>query len=171
MKSTKRLVYMSLLIAQAMVLSYIESLIPLHFGIQGAKLGLANIVTLVSLYTLNLRSTLLIICARTLLTAAMFGNFNSYIYSLAGALVSFCFMAFLLRYQNRVSLPFISIVGAITHNLGQLTIAAIYIENHRIILVYWPFLVLIAVPTGLLIGVCSQYLLSYLSKTGFKFKV
>ncbi len=162
---------MSLLIAQAIVLSYVENSIPIHLGVQGAKLGLANIITLISLYTLGLKSTLLIICSRTLLAAAMFGNFNSYIYSMTGALVSFCFMAFFFRYKDRISLPFISIIGAITHNLGQIAVAAIYIENYRIILVYSPLLVLIALPTGFLIGICSKSLLSYLLKSGFKFKV
>lgn len=170
MNNTKRLVYTSLLIAQAMVLSYVENSIPLHIGIQGAKLGLANIITLISLYTLSYKSTLFIIFSRTLLVAAMFGNFSNYLYSISGALVSFCFMAFLYQYKNNFSLPFISIVGAITHNLGQLTVAAIYIENLKFFFVYSPFLILVAIPTGLLIGICSKTLLLYLSKTGFNFK-
>lgn len=171
MGSTKRLVYISLLVAQAIVLSYIENLIPLHLGVQGAKLGLANVITLIALYALGYKSTWLVIFARTLLTAIMFGNFSAYIYSVSGAIISFCFMAFLFQYKNRISLPFISIIGAITHNLGQLLVAAIYIENYKVFLVYSPFLILIAIPTGLFVGICSQFVLSYLDKTGFNLKL
>lgn len=169
MMKTRKLVYISLLVAQAIILNYIErAFIPLNTGIPGAKLGLANIITLISLNTLSLKSTFLVILARTALSASMFGNVSGFIYALSGAVLSFLVMTLLLK-SKRVSLLTISIIGAISHNIGQLISAAIFIENSKIF-IYLPFLVLIAIPTGLFIGVVSKGLLKYLYKTDLYFK-
>ncbi len=168
MKNTKKLVYISLLIAQAMVLNYVEKLIPFNVGIPGAKLGLANIITLISLNTLSLKSALLIVITRSTLSAAMFGNVSGFIYSLSGALLSFAVMAFLMK-TKKLSLMTISIIGAIFHNIGQLSAAAVIIANYKIG-IFLPFLVLIAIPTGLFVGTCSKGLLSYLYRTDLYFK-
>ncbi len=168
MKNTKKITYISLLIAQAMILNYVERLIPFNVGIPGAKLGLANIITLVCIETLNLKNTLIVILLRTTLSAAMFGNVSAYIYSVCGALLSFAVMAFCIK-SKKISLITISIIGAIFHNLGQLSAAAVIIENYRIG-IFLPFLVLIAIPTGLFVGTCSKGLLSYLYRTDLYFK-
>ncbi len=168
MKNTKKIVYISLLIAQAMILNYMERLIPFNAGIPGAKLGLANIITLVSLETLSMKSTFLVIITRTTLSAAMFGNVSAYIYSVCGALLSFVVMAVCVK-SKKVSLIAVSIIGALFHNFGQLSAAAVIIENYKIG-VFLPFLILIAIPTGLFVGTCSKGLLSYLCRTDLYFK-
>ncbi|NTW72822.1 MAG: Gx transporter family protein, partial [Eubacteriaceae bacterium] len=89
--NTKKLVYISMLVTQAMILSYIESLLP-AIPIQGAKLGLANIATVLALSTLDLKSCFLIVIARTLLSGLLFGSMASIIYSMTGGLLSLVVM-------------------------------------------------------------------------------
>jgi heptaprenyl diphosphate synthase len=168
--TTKKLVYISILVAQAMVLSWLESLIPFTPGIPGAKLGLANIVTLMALSTLDFKSTLTIVLMRTTLTSFMFGTMSSLLYSISGGLLSLIVMAILLKVLPKsFSLVAISILGAIAHNLGQLMMAALVIENANI-LYYLPFLMILAIPTGLFVGIVTRYLLPYLKRSGFQFQ-
>ncbi|MBF7097046.1 Gx transporter family protein [Alkalibacter mobilis] len=166
---TKKLVYISMLVTQAMILSYIETMLP-AIPIQGAKLGLANIATVLALSTLNFRSCLFIVVARTLLTGLLFGNMASIIYSITGGLLSLLAMYIIMKlFGNTLSLVSVSIVGSIFHNLGQLGIAVLILENTRL-LILLPYLFLIAIPTGLFVGIVSKYLLSYLSKNHFNYK-
>lgn len=166
MNRTKRLVYIALLTAIAMILSYVESLIPAFIPIPGAKIGLPNIVTLLALDTLGMPIALLIVIARVLLTGFMFGSMSAILYSLAGGILSWLVMGFLSRIKkDGLSIYFISIMGAISHNVGQLIVAALVIQNKNLFLYYLPFLLLIAIPTGLLIGVIDKRLLRYLKKT------
>ena len=166
MNRTKRLVYIALLTAIAMILSYVESLIPAFIPSPGAKIGLPNIVTLLALDTLGMPIALLIVIARVLLTGFMFGSMSAILYSLAGGILSWLVMGFLFRIKkDGLSIYFISIMGAISHNVGQLIVAALVIQNKNLFLYYLPFLLLIAIPTGLLIGVIGKRLLRYLKKT------
>lgn len=166
---TKRLVFISMLVTQAMILSYIESMVP-AIPIQGAKLGLANIATVLALSTLPLRSCLLIVVARTFLTGLLFGNMASIIYSISGGLLSLLAMYVMMRLlKDSISLVSVSILGAIFHNLGQLGVAILILENTRLV-VLLPYLFLIAIPTGLFVGMVSKYLLRYLSNKHFNFK-
>ena len=88
----KRTAVMGLLLALALILSYVESLIPLPIGIPGIKIGLANIVTIVVLCKLGLADAVLVSALRIFLSSLLFGNFTIMIYSLAGAAVSMLFM-------------------------------------------------------------------------------
>jgi len=161
-----RLVILSLYVAMALILSYVESFIPLPIPIPGAKLGLPNIVTLVSLITLGWPLTLLVVVARVLLTGFMFGGGFSIVYSLGGGLLSLLVMGLLLHlFKDNYSLVIISIFGAIAHNLGQLLVAGIVLQNTNLIFYYFPFLMLIAIPTGFFIGFVAKELIGLLNKT------
>jgi len=158
-----------MLVTQAMILSYIESLLP-AIPIQGAKLGLANIATVLALSTLNFKSCLLIVIARTLLTGLLFGNMASIIYSMTGGVLSLLAMYLIIKLlRNELSLVSVSIVGAIFHNLGQLGIAILILSNPKLAILL-PYLFIIAIPTGLFVGLVSNYLLKYLSKNNFNYK-
>ena len=171
MKSnTRKLVFLSLLVAQAMVLSWLESMIPFTPGIPGAKLGLANIVTLIALSTMDFKSSFTVVVMRTTLTSFLFGTVSALLYSLSGGLLSLIVMALVLKIlPNSFSLMAVSIIGAIAHNLGQLLMAALVIENLNI-LYYLPFLMLLAIPTGLFVGIVTRYLLPYLKRFGYQFQ-
>jgi len=166
---TRKIVFIALLVAQAIILNYFESILGLNLGIPGAKLGLANIVTLISIYTLSFKNSLLIVITRSVLIAAMIGSFYTLLYSLSGGILSLIVM-FLLVYlsKEKISIFAVSILGAISHNVGQLFMASLVISNAKIF-VYLPFLIIIAVPTGLAIAITSKGLLKYLIKNDFVF--
>jgi heptaprenyl diphosphate synthase len=160
-----RLVILSLYVAMALILSYIESLIPLPLPIPGAKIGLPNIITLVSLLTLGWPLTLLVVIARIFLTGFLFGGGFSIVYSLGGGLLSLLVMSLLLHFlKDKISIILVSVFGAITHNLGQVIVAAIVVQTTSLLL-YFLFLMLLAIPTGLFIGITARELMRLLNKT------
>lgn len=164
MNSTKRLVFMGLLIAQALVLSYIERWIPLNLWIPipGVKLGLANSVTIISLYLFSFQEIFLLIIIRTILNAMFVGGFSSFLYSFAGAMLSFLGMFCIQRgLKEKVSPIGVSAIGAMLHNLGQLIVASLVVQNARI-MYYLPPLMISGLITGLLIGFTTLYLLQYI---------
>jgi len=158
--NTKKIALIGVLIAQAMILGFIERLIPLNFMVPGAKLGLANIVTLVSLYLLSYKETGLVLVGRILLLAFLFGSLSSLLYSLSGGLLALLVMGILVRWKA-LSMISVSIMGAVSHNIGQLLMAALVIENFNIFY-YLPLLLVFAVPTGIVVGTTSRLLLKYL---------
>jgi heptaprenyl diphosphate synthase len=158
--SAKKLVFFSILIAQAMVLSFIEQLIPLPIAIPGAKLGLANLVTLIVLYKFGFKPAFSILLGRIFLISFLFGNFAMLWYSLAGGLLALLTMALSRKFFSMIG---VSILGALMHNVGQVCVAALVIENLKIAY-YLPVLLVIAIPTGLFIGITGRYLLSAIDK-------
>lgn len=164
---TRKLVLISVLVAQGIVLGYIEKMLPIPFIVPGAKLGLANIVTLTAIYFLNFRESSAVVLLRVLLTAVTFGSLSSFLYSLSGGVLSLIAMAGLLKvFKDELSLISVSIIGSISHNMGQLIMAAIIIHN-VLILTYLPFLLIIAIPTGIFVGLVARALIQYLQKTNF----
>ncbi|MBF4694787.1 Gx transporter family protein [Fusibacter ferrireducens] len=164
---TRKLVLISVLVAQGMVLGYIEKMLPIPFIVPGAKLGLANIITLTAIYFLNFKESSAVVLLRVFLTAATFGSLSSFLYSLSGGVLSLIAMAGLLKvFKDELSLISISIIGSISHNMGQLIVAAIIIHN-VLILTYLPFLLIIAIPTGIFVGIVARALIQYLQKTNF----
>jgi heptaprenyl diphosphate synthase len=159
------MVLISVLVAQAIVLSLVERMIPFNFNVPGAKLGLANIVTLTAIYMLPFRQSLLVTTLRILMTAFIIGSFSSFLYSLAGGFLSYFVMAILvyLDFKNLGTIG-ISVAGAVAHNLGQLLMAAFIIQN-VFILGYLPMLMLAAIATGIAVGLTVQYLVKALKAT------
>lgn len=167
MKQTniRKLVLFSVLIAQAMILSFIERFIPLPVAIPGAKLGLANIVTLLVLYKFGFKPAFSILIGRIFLTTFLFGNFAMLLYSLAGGLMALLGMVVSKRFLSMIG---VSIFGAIMHNIGQVTVAVLIIENLNMAY-YLPILLVIAIPTGIFIGITCTYLLKALNKIDYNF--
>ena len=149
-----------MLLAVALICSYIETLIPISFGIPGIKLGLANIVTVVAIYIIGVKEAILISITRILLTGFMFGSMSVIVYSLAGGILSFLIMILL---KNVIKLNILSVSGAggIFHNLGQLLVAAFVVENAKL-LYYMPILFVSGLLTGVLIGVVSHEVIKHL---------
>lgn len=147
----------ALLVALAMIFSYIETLIPIHFGVPGMKLGIANLVIVIGLYLLKPQEVLLISIVRILLAGFMFGSGMSVIYSLAGGILSF-FSMLLLKHTGKFSIVGVSLFGGTTHNIGQLLVAAAVIENMKLFY-YLPVLVIAGTVTGILIGLIAGRIL------------
>ena len=101
---TKRLATLSMLVAVAMILSYVESLIPPLVAVPGVKIGLSNIVTVFALYTLGPKSAVCVSAVRVSLSALLFGNLASFIFSISGAALSLLAMIILTRHAENVKL-------------------------------------------------------------------
>lgn len=149
-----KVAYLGVFLALALICSYVESLIPFYFGVPGVKLGLTNIVVVLMLYCVGAKEALVISVLRVVLAGFLFGNMFSILYSLAGGFFSFLAMYLLKRTKKFGVLP-ISISGGIFHNAGQLTVAALVVENYNIFY-YLPVLLAAGIVTGLLIGIASQ---------------
>ncbi len=166
---TRTLALMALFSAQGIVLHIIESYIPIPFIIPGAKLGLANIVTVSALYVLSPVKVLGVIIVRVLLSSIFAGTMITFAYSMAGAVLSYAMMLLLKSIlRDKVGLIGISCTGAVFHNIGQLLVASIMIGSIRIIS-YLPFLSLAGIITGIFVGIASHYLV--MSTKRFQAKV
>ncbi|MBD5396319.1 MAG: Gx transporter family protein [Lachnospiraceae bacterium] len=152
--------YMGLLLAFALILSYIETLIPLQAGIPGIKLGLANLAVILAFYLFGYREALLVTIVKALLSGFLFGNLTMIIYSLSGALFSFLIMAFMVK-SRKFHLPVISISGGVMHNIGQLVIAYLVIDTYGIFY-YVPILLLAGAITGFFIGITASFVMPYI---------
>jgi len=146
--------------ALALIFSYVETLIPVSFGIPGVKLGLANLIIVTALYKLPLKEAYLLSVVRVLLAGFLFGNYFSILYSLAGGLLSLTAMAVLKR-QGGFSVMGISIAGGVFHNVGQLLVAAVVVETFSVFY-YVPVLLVAGMITGLVIGILSDQMLKRL---------
>lgn len=152
--------YCGVLTALAMIFSYVETLIPVNFGVPGVKLGLANLVVLSGLYYLRPAQVLAISAARIVLTGFLFGNGVSILYSLAGGLLSFCVML-LLRKAGGFSPAGVSVAGGVSHNIGQLLIAMLVLRTIHLAW-YLPVLLVSGAVTGLLMGLLTGRILKAL---------
>ena len=148
---------MAMMIALAMIFSYVETMIPINFGIPGVKLGLANLVIVAALYLFGGKQAFLISVVRIFLSGFMFGNMASIMYSLAGGMLSLAIML-LLKKTDKLSILAVSVMGGICHNIGQLIVAMLVVENLKLIF-YVPVLLISGFLTGLLIGVVSRVIL------------
>ena len=149
----KRVPYLGMALALALICSYVEALIPVPIGIPGVKLGLTNIVVVIVLYLGDVRDGVCVSIARVLLAGFFFGSLYSILYSLAGAVLSLLVMAGLKR-TGQLHLISVSAAGGVAHNVGQFLVAALVVENYRI-LYYLPVLFLVGMLTGVLIGIVA----------------
>lgn len=157
---TRKIVHMGMLIALAMVLSFIESQIPAFIAVPGMKLGLANIAIVFALYSLGFREALGVSLIRVVLSAILFGSVVSGLYSAAGAILSLLGMA-LLKKSGFFGTVGVSVSGAVLHNLGQIGIACFILRTQALVY-YLPFLILSAVVAGVVIGIIAAVLVERL---------
>lgn len=151
-----------LLIALAMVMSFVESLIPIHFLVPGVKLGLANLVTVAGLYLIGIPGTIAVTLIRIVLVGLSFGNPYSMLYGLAGSALSLTVMA-LIRKFNLLSQVGVSVLGGIAHNLGQISFAAWVVRTPGLFY-YLPFLMAVGCAAGVAVGVLGGILTTRLKK-------
>ena len=159
---SRKVAQYGLFAALAILMGYVEMLIPLPLLVPGMKLGLANVVIVVVLYYMNAKSAFFISFVRILLSGLLFQGFAGLLYSLAGALLSFAVMT-LLKKTGKCSIVGVSIAGGVFHNVGQIIVAALVVENMKMAY-YLPFLLVSGVVTGCLIGVVARLCLRYLGR-------
>lgn len=153
--------------ALAMIFSYVESLIPIDFGIPGVKLGLANLIMVIMLYQWDIKSTAIVSIIRIVLTGFLFGNLFSIVYSIAGGLLSLLVMV-IAKKSKCFSICGVGMFGGVMHNVGQLIVAAIVLESFSLAY-YAPVLLISGLITGLLIGIVSKEMLKRIESTKIKF--
>ncbi len=175
MTRTKKLTHLSVLITFALVIHTVEASMPLPMLVPGAKLGLANIITLITFILFGFRSALLVTLIRVILGSIFIGNFLGFGFymSFAGGIVSTVTMAlgiYLWRRSN-LSLVAVSILGAAAHNTAQVATASLLIGNVHLLRLYLPFLLLLAIPTGLFTGLVVTYVNAALSRVSVISKV
>ena len=150
---TKKVAMLGLTIALAMIMSYIEALVPLSFAVPGIKMGLANIVIIFVLYKIGTKEAILVSLIRVILVSLLFSNVMAMAYSIAGAVLSLSVM-WLLKKTDKFSFVGVSIAGGIMHNVGQIIMAVIVLGTEQIAL-YLPVLVITGTVTGVVIGIVS----------------
>ena len=153
----KNIAFLGVFLGFALVLSYVESLIPFYFGVPGMKLGLTNLAIVLMLYSRSAKNAYIVSIARVFLAGFLFGNLFSIVYSLAGAMLSLSVMV-LLKRVTKLRVMTVSAIGGICHNAAQLCVAAVLVSNYNIVF-YFPVLMIAGLITGLIIGVISQELL------------
>ena len=146
----RKIAALGLFTAVAIIFGYVESLIPVFAGIPGIKLGLANLSVLFILERYSLKEAAVVSAIRIVVIGFLFGNLFSILYSLAGAFLSLSVMT-ILKNHSSLSIYGVSMAGGVTHNIGQLLIAIMIVEN-RALLFYAPVLLISGLVTGLLIG-------------------
>jgi heptaprenyl diphosphate synthase len=149
--NTKRIVTLSIFLSISIVLSIVESFLPV-IPIVGAKLGLANIMTLVILSLYGERDAFVVVILRVILVGLLRGSMLNpgFFLSLGGALSAYLMMVIFMRLKI-FSITSVSVMGSLGHSVGQITVAVIILSTKE--LVYWfPFLFLIAIPTGIFTG-------------------
>ena len=152
-KKTEKTAQLGLLTALALIAGYIELLIPMPVGIPGVKPGLANLVVVWALYALGPYEALAVNGMRILLSGFLFGDLSIILYSLAGAAMSFVCMD-LAKKSGAFTILGVSIVGGVTHNVGQLLVAMAVLETKSLIY-YGPVLLAAGLVTGAVIGILA----------------
>ena len=157
-----RVAHFGVYTALALIFSYVETLIPINFGIPGVKLGLANLIIVVALYKMSVKEAYALSIVRIVLSGFIFANLFSIVYSLAGGLLSLTVMA-ILKKTNQFSTIGVSLAGGVFHNIGQLIMAIIVLESFNIAY-YVPVLIISGVITGVLIGIVAHEMLKRLQR-------
>ena len=156
----RKTVRIAMLLALSIVLSLIESSIPIISNIiPGVKLGLVNAVVILVIYLYGFKEALFLSITRVFLIGIIrTGLFNIiFFFSLSGALFSIIAMVLCKKFTP-LSIIGISIVGSIMHSIGQIIIAIIFLNNINIIF-YLPYLLIFSIPTGIIIGITAKEVL------------
>ena len=151
---SKKVAMTGMFVALAMIFSYVEVLIPINLGIPGMKLGLANLVVVVTLYVLGVKTAFAVSIIRIILVSMTFGSLSAMLYSMAGGLLSFAGMV-LFKKIRALSVIGVSVIGGVLHNAGQVIVAMAVVENVMLVS-YFPPLMIAGTITGALIGIVSS---------------
>lgn len=166
---SRRTARLGVLVTLGILFGYIESLIFIPIRIPGIKMGISNIVSVVSLYLLGPIDALVVSILRVLLSGILFGSGFSILYSISGAIISFLLMFFAYKH-NIFSVIGVSVIGGVAHNIGQLLIAGIVVKLPAVVS-YTPWLIIFGVIAGLIVGLVSSIIINrlrtYVNKRGY----
>ncbi|NLY44888.1 MAG: Gx transporter family protein [Tissierella sp.] len=162
MKKLNKMLFLSVLVSVGLALSVLESAIPLPITFPGAKLGLSNMVVLITLVVFGFRDGITVAMLKSAVLMLVTGSISSFLYSFSGAVLSCLAMYIGYRFFTKIfSLIGVSILGALAHNFAQVTVATIIMNNLRIY-TYLPFLMLTSIFSGYFVGLASTYIIKNL---------
>lgn len=156
--NTKKLTTISMLTALSLIIFIVEAQIPPLAPIPGIKLGLANVITLITFAWFGRKDAFTVLMVRIVLSSVFIGSVMSFVYSLSGGILCFIVMSLTLKFFRNNTFWVISVLGAISHNVGQI-IAAIFFTSTWQIATYFPVLVISAVITGMFTGLAAQVII------------
>lgn len=159
----KRMTILAMYTTIALTIFIVESLLPTLTPIPGIKLGLANIITLWLLIYATPKDAFLVLLMRIFIASIVAGQMMSFAYSLCGGIFCFLAMAAVYRLLGKKYIVFVSIIGAMFHNLGQIVIAIVVLQSLSI-LTYLPVLTISGIITGTFTGLCTHFASKQLRK-------
>lgn len=161
-EKARKVALYGILIALAMVLSFVETLIPIPIPVPGVKLGLANLVTVAGLYLVGIPGTICVTILRIILVGFSFGNPSSMLYGLSGSILSLVVMSAAKKYHLFSQIG-ISVLGGVFHNIGQITFAAVIVHTPGLYY-YLPALMAAGCIAGVIIGILGGIMTERLGK-------
>lgn len=167
--NVKKVTRLALLSAIALTIFMVEAQLPALVPIPGVKLGLANIVTVFTVFTLGGKEGAAVLFVRIFLGAVFAGNFSTILYSAAGGVCAIAVTILLRKILTKKQLWVAGCLGAVAHSIGQMAMAVLLTRTPGL-LIYLPVMVVISIVTGLFTGLCAQFLVNRgsLWKTIFK---
>lgn len=152
----------ALLLSMMLIVGYVESMIPLNVGIPGIKLGMSNSVLIFAVYMLDIPTAFMLMSLKVLLSGILFAGPTTMMYGFAGGVLSLLCMALLSRIKG-LSIPVVSIVGGVMHNVGQIGMSLLVLQvPPRSMLGYLGVLMCVGAVCGLLTGVCAKSVMAHL---------
>lgn len=166
MSKTKKLALMAALTAIALTIFIAEAQIPPVLPIPGAKLGLANIITLAAVVLLGRREAGEILLVRIILGSMFTGSMSALLFSIAGGVLAWAVMCLTVRFFGEKRIWIVSVLAALGHNAGQLAVA-VWVTGTVSILAYAPVLIAAGIVTGVFTGFAALYLVRAARKAGW----
>ena len=163
MRGAKRIAFMAVLTAAALIIFIIEAQIPTLVPVPGVKLGLANIITLAAVYLLSRKEAGLVLLMRIILGAVFAGSPSTFLFSAFGGLLAWLVMCLLKDRIAESRIWIVSVFSAVAHNLGQMLICVIVVKTPGIF-VYLPVLIASGIVTGAFTGLAAMYLIRAIRK-------
>ena len=164
MKKLNKMIFISLLVSVGLALSVLEKAIPIPIAMPGARLGLSNMVVLVTIIIFGFKDGIKVAMLKSVVLMLVTGSVSSFIYSFSGAVLSSMAMYISYRYFSKFfSLIGVSIMGALAHNFAQVSVASLILQNLRIY-TYLPFLMIMSLFTGYFVGLSSKLIIRNLRK-------
>lgn len=161
-----RTAYLGVLAAFCLILSYVESLLPIPMPVPGIKIGLSNLPVVICLGVFGPFYGILLSVVKAVLCSLLFGNFNVLMYSLTGALLSSVIMSLCFGCK-RIHIPVVSSIGGVFHNLGQFIVAYIILKSDGLFY-YLPLLIISGLFTGLILGFVANMTIKPIKKLIYK---
>ena len=155
----KKVAVISVMLALALIIGFLERMIRFDFFVPGVKLGLSNVVILTAIYLLDFPSSFTLTVLKCVMLALVTGNIPAFLYGISGSLMSYFVMLFIISFKSeKISPVGVSVFGAVFHNFGQI-IAAAFIMGTINVTAYLPVLIISGAITGVFVGVMVKYML------------